>query len=132
MSIQFLLTDEEVRQRQEHFSLLFNDVSITEIERRRAGLVVIKRRFLKELSMGAYQYVSMAIKFLEEKIIEHAMEGSSLSESEACVLEDQVKTDREFEAKLAMEHLQADSLEFQQIMAGVYGLEPPARSITTD
>lgn len=132
MSIQFVSTDEEIRLLEEQFSQLFNGLAIDELERRRAGILLVKSRFIFSLSSGAYQHLCMAIKHLEEMIIAQAIEGSSLSGPEVDLLEEQVRSDHEFEAQLAQQHLSGESLEFQNNMAKAYGYEPLATVAATD
>ncbi len=79
MSMKYALLPAARKARKEEIASIHADISILEIERRRAALKATKDRLWFELSEGDKQYILMQIDHLNELVIRNAAEGRALN-----------------------------------------------------
>lgn len=79
MSLLFV-TGDALNARLEEVRCLFANLTLEEVEHRRACVLQVKRRLSGSLSLGAYQYLNLCIEHAESLIIASAVAGDILSD----------------------------------------------------
>lgn len=79
MSLVFV-TGDALSARLDEVRRLFANLTLEEVEHRRACVLQVKRRLSGQLSLGAYQYLNLCIEHAESLIIASAVTGDILSD----------------------------------------------------
>ena len=120
----------ELRAREAEIRQKFDGLPIEELERRRACLVLVKRRFGCSFSLGAFQYLMVAIETAEEMIMASALDGDAVSEEMVVGIETHAQVDLQGQEDIARQFLGRD--DDPELAAALDTAFPPASATQSD